>query len=86
MNAVLQLLFLLVKSVILEWSIQNYVTKYKSLELHNNNVFHCVIRAFLVFIIRCQAHSCITLFCVHIYLSSVTVLQDPRGTFKGISP
>ena len=80
MNAVLQLLFLWVTSVILEWSIQIYVTKYKSLELHNNYVFHCVIRACLVFIIRCQAHGCITLCCVHIYLSSVIVVQDLRGT------
>ena len=40
MNAVLQLLFLWVKSVILEWSIQIYVTKYKSLELHNNDVLY----------------------------------------------
>ena len=62
MNAVLQLLFLWVKSVILEWSIQIYVTKYKSLELINNHVFDCVIRAFLVFIIRCQAQGCLTLF------------------------
>ena len=31
-------------------------------------------------------YGCITFFCVHIYLRSVTVVQDLRGTFKCISP